>query len=173
MSFSTLIEPLLPLWKTWSLGQILSATSCRWALQKQTCINSSPSLKSWMSNLFLHWMVLSFMPVSIWSCICATILRQLFRYELNKYLPTSHISNLEPLESETEKKLLLLLLLVLILLWYLSLKLESLLLLLSLTRPSSDAEAHMADTLLELKDRAPVAKWHDKVLVCNNKSYLF
>ena len=65
--------------------------------------------------------------------------------EVESILLTLDISDLVPLEPETDHIVLpLLLLLVLLLLWYSSLKLESLLLLLSLTSSSSNAEAHMA-----------------------------
>ena len=67
--------------------------------------------------------------------------------EVESILLALDISDLVPLEPETNNivlPLLLLLLLVLLLLWYFSLKLESLLLLLSLTSSSSNTEAHMA-----------------------------
>ena len=35
----------------WSVGLSLSATSCKWMLQKQKCVNASSSNKSWISNL--------------------------------------------------------------------------------------------------------------------------
>ena len=64
--------------------------------------------------------------------------------EAESTLLTSDISDLVPLEPDTDGNVLSLLLLLLLLLLFPSLKLESLSPLLSLTSSSSNAEAHMA-----------------------------
>ena len=82
----------------------MSATSCRWILQKRKFVNVSSSLKSWISNLFPHWMVLSSMPISIWLCTYATILGRSSIMEVETSLLTSDISDLVPLEPDTDNK---------------------------------------------------------------------
>ena len=73
---------------------------------------------------FPHWMVLSSMPLSIWSCTHATILRRSSMMEVESTLLISNISDLETLELETDDKVLLLLMLLLLLLYFSS-KLKS------------------------------------------------
>ena len=123
---------------------ISDTISCRQALQAQKIINTSSSLKSWISNLFPYWMVLLSMPVSIWSCTCTTVPRWLSMMGVESTLLISNISDVVQLESETGNKVLSLLILVLLVFLYSSSKLESSLSLLLLTSSSSNAEAHMA-----------------------------
>ena len=52
VSLFTLMEPLFPLRKHWSLGQSLSAISFRWSFWKWKWVNSPTSVTSWTIIFF-------------------------------------------------------------------------------------------------------------------------
>ena len=84
--------------------------------------------------------------------------------EVESTLLTSNISDLEPLESETDNKVLLLVLLLLLLLLYSSSKLESSLSLLLLTSSSSNAEANIAKLTPFWHSRTELQQQNDKMV---------
>jgi hypothetical protein len=131
---------------------------------------------------FPHWMVLSSMPVFIWSCTYVTIPRSLSIMEAESTLLTSDISDLVPLEPDNDNKVLSLLLLLLLLLLFPSLKLESSSPLLLLTTSSSKEEVHMVKLIPCWHSRTEL-HWQDdmmcwwcaknifSVLICYSEHY--